>query len=173
MSFEHAPPDPTDPDLIIGIFEYLKEQGITRDPENASLQKTLPPLWMEPRDGCPAPGPVEGFTAAEISPNPEEGGPGLVVSVEKSTGVPSPAYEGFLRMQHVQFVIRSYIAQTAYAFEQKLRVALNDKRGWMMYNVPVNESLLYRDLQPITRDKIAYTYSLEYQFNLWGAFTPV
>ena len=173
MSFEAPPPDPTNPDLLLGIYHYLKEHNVIRDPRDATHKATIAPLWIEPRFGCPAPGQTEGLAEAEISPNPSEGGPGLVVSEEMMTGIPSAPYEGFLRNVHVQFVIRAYNTEIALSFEQQLRILLNDKRGWMMYNVPVNESLVYRALQPVDRSNVAFTYSTEYSFNLTGPFTPV
>jgi hypothetical protein len=173
MSFEAPPQDPTNPDLLIGVFEYLRELNLVRDPDDGTHQKTLPPLWIEQRLGVPAPGKQEGLGPTEISPNPSEGGPGLTVGVETATGIPTGPYEGFIRLPHLQFVLRAYTSNIAYEFEEKLRIALNDKRGWMMYNVPVNESMIYRELQPVSRDNIAYTYVTEYQFNLTGPLTPV
>jgi hypothetical protein len=172
VSFELPPPDPTNPDLLIGIFQYLKGAKLVREPSDETYQDELPPMWIEPRLGCPAPGNVEGLGEAEISPNPPYG-PGVVASIEKITGIPSLPYEGFLRTDHVQFIVRSYTAAPAFEYESKVRALINDKRGWLMYNVPVNESLLFRDLQLISKDNIAFTYAFEYSFSLWGPFTPV
>jgi hypothetical protein len=172
VSFDIPPPDPTNPDLILGLFHYLATQGVVRDPLDDTYQSTRPPLWLEPRLGTPAPGPVEGLGETEISPLTPDG-PGLQVGVESLPGIPSGPYEGFLRSSHVQFVVRAERADIAKQFEQAVRALLNDKRGWEMYNVPVNESLLFRDLQPISKDNLAYTYTFEYAFSLWGPFTPV
>lgn len=172
MSFELPPPDPTNPDLLIGVFKYLEEKGVVREPSDPTLQEELPPCWIEPRFGCPAPGSGEGLAPAEVSPNPPDG-PGVVVSIERITGIPSGPYEGFLRTDHVQFVVRSYMPQPAFEFEQQVRKNINDKRGWLMFNVPVNESLLFRDLQPISKDNLAFTFSFEYSFMLWGPFTQL
>lgn len=157
-------PDPTDPDLLEGVSLYLISQGIVRDPSDNS--NTLPPLWIEPRNGTPAPGESEGL-------NPVEVGNDLVVSINRATGIPSPPYEGFIRHDGVEFVVRAIEPSFASSFESKVRAALNDKRGWQMATVPVNESLLFRDLQPIGSDNTGWTYTLEYMFNLWAPFALI
>jgi len=158
-----VPPDPTNPDLLKGIRNYLISQGVVRDER---VPGTAPPLWIAPRHGTPAPGQSEGL-------NPTEVGQDVVASISKTSGIAPQSMEGFIRKDGVQFVVRARKAPFGYAFEQQVRVALNDKRGWMMDNVPVNESLLYRDLAPIGADDQGYIFTFEYMFNLWGPFVPV
>lgn len=155
------PPDPTNPDLLLGLRGYLAVQGLVRDPRDAT--SSAAPMWIAPRFGTPAPGQTEGLDPVEI-------GPTLVISAAKTTGIPPARYENFLRMDGVGFVVRSQTAPLAYSFEQQVRAAINDKRGWTMNGVEVNESLLFRDLQPISSDNLGYTFTMEYQFSLWAPF---
>lgn len=173
MSFEVPPPDPTNPDLLIGIFTYLHERGAVREPMDEANQYKMPTMWIEQRQGYPAPGEEVGNSPVEVTPTLDNDGPGLVVGIDLVPGIPSGPYEGFLRSSHVQFTLRSSRPDLAFKFEQKLRELINDKRGWMMANIPVNESLLYRDLQPIGSDNLGWVHTLEYSFLLWGPFTPV
>lgn len=164
MSWSAPPPDPTNPDLLDNIRQYLINNGVVRDPRDGT--NTLPPLWISPRFGAPAPGQTEGIKAVEVG-NP------VVAALDDATDIPPARYEGFLRNSHVTLEVRARTAQQAKAFENQVRALLNDKRGWMMVNVPVNESLLYRGFQPISRSNLAFTFQCEYTFVLWGPFTPV
>lgn len=166
------PPDPTNPDLLLNLRAYLMSQSMVRDPRDATTQATLPPMFLAPRMGTPAPGETEGLAPVEVCPLPPNG-PGLVVSAAKATGIPAAAYEGFIRRDGVELVVRSKDAQPAYYFENQVRGAINDKRGWNMAGLPVIESLLFRDLQPVAQDNIAFTFTLEYLFTLWAPFASV
>ncbi len=57
------PPDPTNPDLLLGIRAYLTTQGLVRDPRVAGA---APPLWITPTHGTPAPGEAVGLSANEV-----------------------------------------------------------------------------------------------------------
>lgn len=153
-----VPPDPTDPDILEGLRAYLNSLGLAREPAVAG---TEPPMWIAPALGTPAPGEGE---------NPTEVGPTIVVGIRKGTGVPPARYENFLRTDSIQFVVRSAEAWQAYEWEAQVRAALNDKRGWQMANVPVNESLLFKDLQPVGSDNTGYLFTMEYLFNLWTPY---
>lgn len=166
MSWQAPPPDPTNPDLLDNLRAYLIGLGLVRDPRDGSQQNILPPLWIEPRLGVPAPGQKEGL-------NPVESDDKLVVAIRQATDTPPSRYEGFLRHNHVEFLYRGRIPKPVLALENQIRAALNDKRGWTMVNVPVNESLMVRGLQPLGSDPIAFNYIQEYEFSLWGPFTPV
>jgi hypothetical protein len=159
-----TPPDPTNPDLLLNTRSYLIAQGIVRDPRDSS--NSLPPMWIDRRQGVPGPTETEGLAPVEV-------GQTLVVGISKATGTPSAPYEGFIRRDHIEFIVRAVTANLAYAFENQVRTVLNDKRGWMMASVPVDESLLYRDLAPVVSDQFGWTFTMEYQISLWGPFTPV
>lgn len=165
MSFSDPPPDPTNPDLLSNMRQYLINQGIVRDPRDAT-NPSLPPLWIDTRHGIPAPGQTEGLRDVERSPDAH-------LELRDATDIAPARYEGFLRNPHVEIVYRTRIPKIAKSLENKIRAAINDKRGWMMENVPVNESLLYRGLQPLGSDNTGFLFSQEYQFSLWGPFTPV
>ena len=166
MSWQAPPPDPTNPDLLDNLRVYLIAQGLVRDPRDGTQKGILPPLWLAPRFGVPAPGQTEGLAASEQDPN-------LVLGAFPATDTPPPPYEGFRRINHVEIVFRGRTPPAVLSIENKIRAAINDKRGWMMANVPVNESLLFRGLQPIGSDNLGWVFNQEYLFELWGPFTPV
>lgn len=165
MSFSDPPPDPTNPDLLNNLRDYLIGLGLVRDPRDGT-NPNLPPMWRFPRFGIPAPGQKEDLRPVEQSTD-------MHVALNYATDIPPARYEGFLRNQHVEIVYRARIPPLALSLENKIRAALNDKRGWMMGLVPVNESLLFRGLQPVSSDNTGFLFTQEYQFVLWGPFTPV
>lgn len=172
MSFEAPPPDPTAPDLLDNLRQFLINAGLVRDPRDASKQSSLPPMWLAPRHGVPAPGQTEGLNAAEVSPLPPNG-PGIVMAAIPATDIPPARYEGFLRHNVVDLVFRGRTPQPVLSLENKIRAQINDKRAYQLVNVPVNESLLFRGLQPMGADSVAYNYLESYIFDLWGPFTQV
>lgn len=166
MSWNTPPPDPTSPDLLDNLRQFLINQGLVRDPRDATQQGVLPPLWIAPRHGCPAPGQTEGLGDNETDQN-------LVLAINDATDIPPGRYEGFLRHAHVEIVYRGRTSKPVKALENQIRAVINDKRGWTMVNVPVNESLLFRGLQPLGSDSVAYNFVQEYSFDLWGPFTQI
>lgn len=168
MSFSPtSAPDPTNPDLLENIRSYLISRGLVRDPRDGTNQSTLAPLWIDPRHGVPAPAQTEGLKPVEASQV------GLVLGIFPATDIPSARYESFLRKNHVRFVYRGRTSQPVLSMSNSVWAALNDKRGWMMDHVEVNESLRFRGLQPIQRDNLGFTYEEEYSFLLWAPFAVV
>jgi hypothetical protein len=166
MSWNAPPPDPTNPDLLDNLRAYLISQGLVRDPRDGSQQGVLPPLWIAPRLGVPAPGQTEGINTVESDAK-------LVVAINPATDIPPARYEGWLRYNHVQFVFRGRTPQPVLSLENSIRAAINDKRGWTMGNVAVIESLLFRGLQPLGSDPVAFNYECEYSFAIEGPFQPI
>ena len=136
---------------------YLIAQGVGRDPRTAGA---LPPIWREPRDGTPAPGETVG-SSVEMNPD-------AVLGLVKVGGTPPPRHEGFIRWDHVDIWVRVRKAPMAHDLETDIRALLNDKRGWVMAGLLVNESLLVRDLQPVGSSPSGYDYTMEYQFCTWS-----
>jgi hypothetical protein len=163
------PVDPTNPDLLLNIAAYLIELGFVRDPDTPDvIGSPLPPLWIAPRYGCPAPGetPQDG--------NSTEIGVNTVVSMGWATGIAPKRYEGFLRDDGVEFFIRSISPQVPMALDNQIRGALNDRRGWVLNGaVIINESLLTRPIQLLSSDEQGWTYHFEYLFNTWGTMSRV
>jgi hypothetical protein len=159
------PPDPTNPDLMLNIRDYLIYQGLVRLPEDGT-HPSLPPMWIEPRYGVPAPEEkTEGGADVEV-------GQGMVTALYWATGIPSKPYESFIRNDCVDFIIRSDTPQPAIAFENNVRIAINDRRGWMMANISVDESLLFRAMSKVSSDEQGWVFSFEYLFTLWGTYSP-
>jgi hypothetical protein len=166
MSWNSPPPDPTNPDLLDNLRQFLISQGLVRDPRDGTQQGRLPPLWIAPRFGVPAPGQTEGLNPVETDAN-------LVVAINPATDVPPARYEGWLRYNHVTFVFRGRTPPPVLSLENSIRAVLNDKRGWMLSNVPVIESLLFRGLTPIGSDQFAFNYECEYSICIEGPFQPI
>ena len=143
-------------DLLTPLRDYLVAQEVVRVPRVAGDE---PPLWLEPRDGVPAPG--EGQ-------NETEGGPDVVLGAFRVTGIAPRRHEGFIRIDAVDFWLRSRTPQLAQQTHDLLRDALNDKRGWIMAGLRIEESLMFRDLQRLSSDANGWTYTTEFTFERWA-----
>lgn len=143
------------PDTLTALRDYLVSQGIVRIPRVAG---TAPPMWLEPRNGTPAPG---------AGDNPTEVGDPTVLAAFLGTGIAPKRHEGFIRTDAVTIWVRTRTAPLAHQIEKQLRAALNDKRGWAMAGLQVNESLLFRDLQRVGFDNQGYSGNTEYFMFIW------
>lgn len=145
-------------ELLIEMRTYLADGGLVRVPRVAGSE---PPLWLEPREGVPAPGQTEGIKPVEV-------GTDMTLGAHIPDSIPPGPYNSFQRQDIVEFWIRSKGAPMARAFERDLRIALNDKRAWQMAGMQVIESELHRGMQLLTADSMAYTYTLQYWFQTYA-----
>ena len=144
------------PTLLEHMRDSLVAQGVVRAPRTVGA---LPPMWLEPRDGTPAPG--EGQNATEI-------GADVVLGAFRVAGIAPRPYEGSVRVDGVDIWIRSRTYPLASTVEDQLRTALNDKRHWVMGALLVNESIIFRDMAPVERNAQAYTFSVSYLFSVFN-----
>jgi hypothetical protein len=117
--------------------------------------------------------PVDGLNAAGQGDTPTERSD-PVVGLYRSPGLVSRPYEGFIRQDLVLFEIRTLptTPKGAYDLEDALRTVLHDRRAWPMGLLPVNESMLTRDIQLLDSGPLGYTFNLQYSFHMWGPFQP-
>lgn len=141
--------------LLEAMRDHLITAGVVRKPAVAGA---LPPLWLEPRNGTPAPG--EGNSPVGVDPD-------LVIGAEMSGGTVSQRHQGFFRFDGVGFTIRSRTAPLAITFESQLRALINDVRQVMWGDLLIIESLQFRPLQPLGRSEQAYDWSTEYLVQTW------
>jgi hypothetical protein len=142
------------PNLLDYVNDYLIAQNLVRDPRVAGSK---PPLWLEPRDGVPAPGESPKNNSTEM-------GPDIVVGAFNAQGIATGRHNGFMRIDAVDFWIRVRRAPLVDDFEKSLRTALHDKRGWSMTGLYVAESLVFRELQRIGADQSGWTFTTQYTF---------
>jgi hypothetical protein len=147
--------------LLQHLRDYLVAQGLVRDPR--ANTPALPPMWLEPRNGTPAPGEPEGATGNRAV----EVGQDLVVAAFPVKPFPSRRHEGFIRKDAIELILRARLAEHALGFEPGLRAALHDKRGWDMAGMRIEETLETQGLTPLARGAQGFTYTLEYSFERW------
>jgi hypothetical protein len=142
-------------DLLSDLRAYLIAQGIVRKP---SVAGALPPMWLEPKLGVPAPG--EGVNATEV------GDP--VLGAFLTGGFAQPPYMGsWLRQPIVQINLRATSPQTIQAAELAITKRLTDKRDWTMGTQYVVESEQWQALQRIGSDEQGFESSVAYWFELY------
>lgn len=147
---------PDEPDLLSSLRTYLADEGLVRVPTDSGSE---PPMWLEPRDGVPAPG--EGNKVSER-------GDTLVIGAFDVGGIPPRPYESFKRTDFIDIWMRSTTAKVARDFEVDLRAALADKRNWDMAGLTVIESLIFRDKQRLGSSPQAFDFVTEYSFERYS-----
>lgn len=143
-------------DIREALRDHLVTQNIVRKP---SVSGTLPPCWLEPRHGVPAPGErYEGGSPTEV-------GPTTVVGVKLAGGIPQdPIVASTIRRTHLDIWVRTKSAPAAGTLEIALREQLDDRFNWNMGGLTIIHSQIWRELQPVSADAQAFTYIVAYGF---------
>jgi hypothetical protein len=149
--------------LLEALRVELIDRGIVRHPRTPG-PADLPPMWFASREGTPAPGEPSDATGDRAI----EVGPDIVIGATRATGIPSRRMEGFIELAAVELWLRCQLEAIATAVHKQLRLALHDRRAWVMGNsLRIEESLMFRELQPIERTPQGFTYSTEFFFEIW------
>jgi len=143
-------------DLLQSFRDHLILNSVCRKP---SVPGTLPPMWLEPRNGVPAPG--EGDSPAEV-------GQTLVLGAFMAPGVTPQPYEGFVRTDGIEVWIRASSAPLVRPVENSIRAAVNDRRNFSLANLWVESMYLFRDLQLVDSGPQGWSFNLSYLVSLWG-----
>lgn len=136
--------------LLDHLRDYLVGLDIVRYPR---LPGSLPPMWLEPKAGAPAPG--EGR-------NEVERGPDATVSAFLTGGIPQQPYESFWRRDTVDIWLRTTTAPIAFDLDARLRAVLSDQRNFNMAGERIISSEQWRALQRLGSDEQGYTFIVSY-----------
>lgn len=149
--------------LLESLRNYLISEGVVRKP---SVAGSDPPMWLEPRNGVPAPG--EGQNATER-------GTTAVLGAFVSGGIPPGDYDTFQRTDAVDIRLRTSNPMVAQDLEAEIRDALLDsqglgygKRNWSMDGMHIIETRMFRDLQRLGSDDQSYDWVVEYTFQRYA-----
>lgn len=147
--------------LLPFLRSYLRNADIARAPSDAS-DLSIPPMWIDPRNGVPYPGQTEGLDAPG-----EESHPDVVLGLYPATGIPSKPFEGFYRQDAVTIVIRGRMSPDVRSTFEAIKPLLHDQRNYSLNGLQVNQSMMTRDLQRISSDANGFVYNCEFLFDLW------
>jgi hypothetical protein len=147
------------PTLLDHLRDHLISESIVRSPRTAGA---APPLWLEPREGIPAPGEGSG----------SEVGADAVLGAYFTGGIASQPWESFIREDTIDLWLRTRTAPIAFTLWQQLREELIDKRNWNMAGLTIIESREWRPLQPLYRDAQAFTFVASIVFERYAADAP-
>lgn len=135
---------------------HLVSSSICRAP---SVTGALPPLWIEPRNGVPAPG--EGGKPSEV-------GATAVMGLFLSGGITQPPKAAtFIRQQNLDLWIRTTASPAAATIADSVRAQIDDKFNWSMGGLTVIHSRVWKELQPIELTEQAFTYVIGFGFELY------
>lgn len=147
--------------LLKGLRDHLASLGIVRVPKDAG---DVPPLWLDPQDGVPAPG--EGNAPNEVDPD-------MVLGAYITGGFAPVAYEAaWLRTPIVDIRFRARTSPLVETTELAITGALVDRRDWMMGDVYVIECEQWNALSRISSDTQGFDYRVSYWFQLPRATAP-
>jgi hypothetical protein len=155
--------------LLEHVKHHMIANGLGRD-ERTQPTVGVPPaeeptLWLAPRNGTPAPGESMG---SQVQANPD-----LVVGLFQVAGIAPPRHEGFRRIDGLQLWMRARKEPFVREWEVRFRAEFNDKRGWELADgYPINESLLFRDVQPVGSGEQGYDFTMEYLIEHWVDGAP-
>jgi hypothetical protein len=143
--------------LLHAMRDELVTAGLVRTPRTAGV---LPPLWVDPRDGVPAPG--EGSSSTEI-------GATMVLGAFPTGGFPRQPFEKMLRRDTVDLHFRALKSPDIFTLEAQITDRLIDRRNWTMGgDLTVIECEQWRPLQPLDRDEHGFTYVVSYWFETYA-----
>lgn len=134
--------------LLENLATYLVAQGLVKQPGAVGAP---PPLYIDPRDGVPAPAAVAPATDA-------------VLGAFVTGGIPARVREAELRKDVVDIWIRTKTSPRAHAIEEQIRAVLIDKMDWQMGAMHISETLQWRPLQRFESNADGYTYLTAYIF---------
>lgn len=140
-------------ELLPHLRDFLIAQNLVRKP---SVAGAAHPLWLDPRNGVPAPG--EGVNATEKDAD-------VVLGAFQVSGIPKPPYEAsVLRTDAVDVWIRARIAPLAYQTSDAIIAALADQRQFDLAGLTIVECLLFRPLQRLGSDENGFDFTMQFTF---------
>ena len=146
------------PRLLVALRDQLVSDGIVRSPGTPGA---LPPLWIQPRLGVPAPGETpSGGTAAQ------SGDP--VAGAFISGGFPVARFESAWRRPTVEVRIRASKAPAAEDLGEAILAATIDRTDWLMGSRHIIESQMWRPLTPAGSDEQGFDYLLAVAFEIYA-----
>lgn len=144
------------PDLLKHLRDYLIANGVGRDPRVAGAE---PPIWLNPRDGAPAPGEKNGV----------ENDAAAMISLFNTGGVVAPPYEQSVwRYETVDIWLRTITAPRANDLDWEIEPLLVDKWNIDIGTLAVIEVKKWRALQTLGFDEASgWTGNVSYIFQLY------
>lgn len=143
--------------LLPNLRTHLITAGIVRDP---TATGALPPMWLDPKQGTPAPGEGQG---TEISADAVVG-----AYLNPAGGIPARPFESSLRADIVEFRLRTKTAPRAVVLEKAIRAALIDRRNFDLAALRVVDCEEWRALTRLATRDDAYEYLFSYVFWLYA-----
>jgi hypothetical protein len=149
-------------ELLTEFRAHLISKSIVRDPRTAGSE---PVMWIEPRDGVPAPGEMEG------TENSDE----AVLGVFRSGGFPPTWIEQrYVQRPTIDVVLRTRTAKIRDEIGQAIEEEILGSGGggeikmeWQMGAMTVIQSSLWRALQPLGSDQDGFTATVSFLFELY------
>lgn len=143
--------------LLDELRAELVARGLVRYPNTRGEDPSLPPLWLHPRDGVPAPG----------AGQPPTMHPSLVLGAFLTGGTASVPYVGFLEQARtIDVRLRAKTASDAIDKARQLEGVLDDQRHYMLGQLLVEQSLTWRPAGLLGSDDQGYDFVMAFAFDV-------
>lgn len=145
------------PELILveELQDYLVTQGVgTLPTQKGSESVTVPSVWLMPRDGAPSPR-VDGET---------------IITLNDAQLGSSNVLEAWLEEAFVDVIVASKNAGTVKLVHRAIRNLIHPveahggRKQWMMGDLEVEFSTIWRAEQPLAQSDAAYWRTASYRF---------
>lgn len=142
-------------ELIVGeeLQTYLVAQAIGQLP-GAAVSLTIPSIWLAPRDGAPQP----------------RSGENATVTLIDTLQSPASTLEAWIEETFVDVIVVARQNSAAKLLHRTIRNLIhpNSAHGgqqhWVMNNLHVEYSTIWRGEQPLYQDDVAYSRTASYRF---------
>jgi len=149
------------PPLLLTAFrDHLVSQGLARIPRSST--PTAHPLWLERREGVPAPG--EGENTTEVDND-------LVLGAFLTGGITPGPVDGYSRRDTIDLWFRARTADLVFPLDASIRreftttpgaAPLGNRANWVMGGLQVTMSSVWRPLQRLGSDEHGFTFIASY-----------
>jgi hypothetical protein len=142
-------------ELIVGeeLQDFLVAQGVGQYPD-AAASTTVPSIWLAPRDGAPQPRKGENVTVTLID----------------TLQAPAATLEAWIEETFVDVIVTARQNSAAKLLHRVIRNLLHPDEAhggrmqWMMGDLKVEYSTIWRGEQPLYQDDVAYSRTVSYRF---------
>lgn len=132
------------------IADYLIAQGLVRDGRSAQ-GRPLPPVWVDPDDGAQAP---------DLVTDPTEP---TIVTVFTGPEIPGDWHMGFMQERSIEIRVRAESRPTAELLQRSVRGLMEEKKHAQMGRLLVQQSKLWRGVQPMPTDDESVTLTQSFR----------
>lgn len=149
-------------DVLKELRDYLIAEGVAQA-QDAAPSTALPSIWLMPRDGAPAP---------RRAPKGGDYLETATITLRDTNTTGPPELEAWIEETFIDVIVRSRTAAPGKLIQRQIRGLLSPigeiygRKHWMMGQLLVEYSTLWRGDQPVNADDVAYDRVQSFRFGV-------